>query len=124
MSVLKFDIEFITKEIKMLVLSILLVFTLLKLAFSSEDSFVLIKLITSLVIVFFLPYYLISIYWRDELNFAIRAVISLVIGFIVNGILGYYLGLLGLSVNYNYVIIAIIFYMIGGYISYKYLQNE
>ncbi|MBI2564760.1 hypothetical protein HYV79_02105 [Candidatus Woesearchaeota archaeon] len=121
---MKFDIEFITKEIKMLVLSILLVFTLLKLAFSSEDSFVLIKLITSLVIVFFLPYYLISIYWRDELNFAIRAVISLVIGFIVNGILGYYLGLLGLSVNYNYVIIAIIFYMIGGYISYKYLQNE
>lgn len=110
-------------ELRYVLLSFALFFLLLKIVFYKEDLLVLLKLSSSIFFIFFLPYFYIMYLWFKELNLVERMVFGIIIGLVINGVFSYYLGLIGLSLSYNYIVIGLISYLLSGLIIYKLIRK-
>ena len=112
----------VKKEIVLVFLSFVFLFLLLKIIFYKDETTNILKLSSSIFFLFFLPYFLIMCFWIKELNIAERMIFAIISGLAINGIFGYYLGMIGFNLNHNYLIIALTAYFLGVVLIIKVLK--
>lgn len=90
-----------------------------KIIFFKEDFLVVLRIVFSIFWMFVVPGYFAMFYWSEKLNFAERLVIGMAFSAAIVGILSYYLGLIGLNIQYHAVILPTIIILIGVIINFK-----
>ena len=102
-----------TKELKMLVTTFTLILILLKIIFYNQDFVILARTTWAIFWLFIMPgYFLISI-WAKNTSFLERIIISVPISSCVLGITSYYIGLFGLDLKLQSIILPMAFILTG-----------
>jgi|SRR3989344_842843 len=92
----------------LLLLAVLgLIVIAIKIAYYKESLMVVLRTAATLFWLFILPGYAITVYWRQKLDFLERIVIGTVAALAVTGIISYYLGLLGLKIQNQTVLLPL-----------------
>ncbi|MEK6943342.1 MAG: hypothetical protein AABX00_04735 [Nanoarchaeota archaeon] len=84
-----------------------------KIAFYNESAFNAVKITASIFWMFVLPGFLIMFYWHENLEFIERLVIGTALGLGIMGSASYYLGLIGLNINHQTILLPLSFIVIG-----------
>ena len=72
---------------------------ILKIAYYRESLFVVVRTAVALFWLFVLPGYAITLYWIEKLSFMERIAAGTVAAMALNGIASYYLGIIGLKLH-------------------------
>lgn len=105
--------EIIRKESKYLGMILLALLILLKIAFFRESIISVIKISAVSFLVFLIPGYLLSIRWYDKFHFTERIMVSSFFTITSYGLLGYYLGLIGLHIKHHIYVLPILISALG-----------
>ena len=90
-----------------------------KIVFFKESFLVVLKMVLSLFWLFVLPGFAVMLYWSDKLDFLERFVIGTALGLGVVGVMSYYIGLIGVNVNYHHMIFPILIIGLMGFVLRK-----
>ena len=101
----------------------LISFIILKIAFFKEDFIILLRNVFSLFWLFVLPGYFIMLFWKDKIGFLERFVIGIAISAGVTGIASYYLGLMGLNIEYHSILLPIVLILFGVAVNLKKIRT-
>ena len=101
------------KELSYLLVALIAGIVLFKIAFYNETFINVAKTVASLFWLFILPGYAIMLYWEKSLDFLERIIIGTALGVGLEGILSYYLGLLGLHIKYSAIALPLALIVIG-----------
>lgn len=101
-------VEIIKEEGMYLGIFFIIILLILKVVFYKEEIIVIIKIAFSILYLFVLPGYFITLYWKEKIEFKERIILGVVAAASVVGILSYYIGLLGLNVKYHFILPTII----------------
>lgn len=92
-------IKLARKEIKFAAAAFVAVAIILKIAYYRESSFEVLRTAAALFWLFVLPGYAMTLYWQGKIGFIERIALGAVAAMALNGILSYYLGLAGLKLQ-------------------------
>ena len=92
-------IDELRNELKLLAAAFVAVIIILKIAYYKESLLVVVRTAAALFWLFMLPGYAMMLYWREKLGFTERVVAGTVAAMALNGIASYYLGLIGLKLQ-------------------------
>lgn len=120
----KEDFDAIKRELRHIGLIFLLSLIIFKIAFFKENIVVLLRNVVSLFWLFVLPGYFIMLYWKEQLGFAERFVISIMLSAAVIGMASYYLGLIGLDLRFHSIILPPILMLVGIIIFLKRKEHQ
>ncbi len=87
------------KELGLTAAAFAAVIVILKIAYYKESIFEVVRTAAALFWLFVLPGYAMTLYWLGKIGFIERIVLGAVAALAVNGILSYYLGLVGLKLQ-------------------------
>lgn len=87
------------KELRLIAAAFAAFIVILKIAYYKESLFEVVRTTTSLFWLFVLPGYGLTLYWLGKISFIERIILGAVAAMAVNGILSYYLGLAGLKLQ-------------------------
>ena len=107
------------KELQYIGLLFLIVLIMFKIIFFKENFIVLLRLFFSLFWLFVLPGYFLMFYWKEKLEFVERFIIGIALSVAIIGILSYYLGLLGLHIKFQTVILPLVLIIAGSVFSMR-----
>lgn len=105
--------EQLKKELIYLVVLLVLIIVMLKVIFNKESFFIVLKLALSLFWLFILPGFMIMYLFIDKLNFIERIIAGTVLGMAFVGVLGYNLGIIGVSMKYQIWVLPLTGIVIG-----------
>lgn len=105
-----------SKYIGILFAAALIIF---KIIYFKESFIVLMKIIASLFWLFVIPGYFAMLYWRENLEFAERLIVGILISAAIIGIFSYYIGLMGLNIKYHGYLLPILISLVGGLANIK-----
>jgi len=103
----------IKKEIRLLMLILIVSILALKILFFREELLVITRLILAFFWVFIIPGYIIMLYWKEKLRFYERLIIGVGLSGAIIGISSYYLGLLGVNIKYHTIILPLLYILVG-----------
>jgi uncharacterized membrane protein len=106
-------------EMKSLGIMFIVVLIAFKIAFFKENFIILLRNVLSLFWLFALPGYFMLLYWKNKLDFLERFIIGTSLSAATIGIVSYYFGLLGLNINYHFVLIPLLLIILGFVFSLK-----
>lgn len=109
----------IKKESLYVLISLIVLFSALKIAFIKEDISVLFQLSLSIFWLFVLPGYSIMFYWEEKLGFMERMILGIFISAAIIGVFGYYLGLIGINLKYLNIVLPILMLLFAGLLNSK-----
>ena len=109
----------IKKEFAYTGILFLLMIGIFKIVFFNENLFIVIKIVASLFWLFVLPGFIAMFYWKEQMDFIERLIIGTVLSAGINGIVSYYLGLIGLHIQYHVFILPPVIMLIGAIILYR-----
>lgn len=109
----KESFELIKKESKYMGLLFLIALAIFQAAFFSESFFAVLRTVLSIFWLFAIPGYFAVLYWGDKINFAERVFIGIALSAAIIGIFSYYLGLAGLNVKYDAILLPSLVIIIG-----------
>ena len=96
------------KEMVYIVVLLIVEIVLLKIVFNKESLLITLKLALSLFWLFILPGFMLMYLFIDKLNFIERVIAGTVLGMAFYGVIGYNLGVLGLSMKYQIWILPLV----------------
>ena|SRR3989338_6383413 len=96
-----------------LFIAIIIIF---KIAFYKEDFLTVIRAVLSFFWLYLLPGFAIMYYWSDSLDFIERAIMGAALGMITLGVIGYNLGLFGITMKYHIWAVPFVSILIGALI--------
>lgn len=102
----------IKDEGKHLIYLFLIGIIIFKILFYKEGFLIILRTAFAFFWLFILPGFYLMYCWHKKLNFLERFIIGIPISTSVIGILSYYLGLIGLNINYHGFILPILFLLI------------
>lgn len=105
---LKFKDEMIYTGVVFILLNILM-----KIVFYKEAILNTFKISFGVFWLFVIPGYFLMYYWREELDFFSRLVIGSGISGALIGMLSYYIGLIGLNLKYQAVVLPVIVILVA-----------
>ena len=100
-------------------ITFLVVLIIFKIVFFKQDILSLLKLVSSLYWMFVIPGMFLLFYWEDKIGFLERFIVGILVASSVNGILSYYLGILGLHLKYHGIFLPILIILIGIFVISK-----
>ena len=115
----KEEVTKIKREGISLLFLLLLIIVIFKLVFFNELFSKIISMSLSLFWLFILPGFSIMYYWRASLDFLERLVIGTALGLGIVGSLSYYLGLIGLNIQYHVVLVPSLLILLGLFLSLR-----
>ena len=119
----KENLSKLKKEISYIGILFILFIVIFKIIFFKENLMVVFRMIMSIFWLFALPGYALMFYWNNKLGFTERLIIGIVLSAAVIGISSYYLGLIGINIEYHPVILPPIMIFIGALINLKEIKN-
>ncbi len=84
---------------KILAAAFAAVIIMLRIAYYKESTFEVVRTAAALFWLFVLPGYAMTLYWLGKIGFVERIILGAVAAMALNGILSYYLGLIGLKLQ-------------------------
>ncbi len=113
-------------DVKILAITVVVIFILLKILFFKESITNIIKMEASFYYLFILPGFSLLYYWKKELSFLERFIIGFAVSLTVTSISSYYIGLLGINLNISSWMIPMLIIIAGLFAQvYKYeAKNE
>ena len=84
-----------------------------KIVFYKESLLIVIRVVMSIFWLFVLPGFIVMYYWHEKLEFAERLIIGVPLSTVLVAIPSYYLGLLGLNIKYQGIILPFIVIVVG-----------
>ena len=109
----------IKKESKYIGIILAAALIIIQAIYYKEDFSVVLKIAISLFWLFAVPGYFATLYWHDQLEFAERFVVGILLSAAIIGIFSYYLGLIGLNMKYHAFILPPTIVIIGLMLSIK-----
>ncbi len=97
---------------------------ILKIIFYKQDLFTIIKTSLSLFWLFVLPGFILMYYWREKFDFITRLIIGTTLGMAVIGVIGYNLGILGINLTIQSIIIPALCIALGLFLLSKKQGNQ
>jgi len=107
------------QELAFLIILVVISIILFKVLFYKETLIIILRTILSIFWLFILPGYAIMFYWNSELIFLERLIIGAVAGIAIIGVVGYNLGLLGLSIIYSAILLPLVTVALASFIIWK-----
>jgi uncharacterized membrane protein len=101
------------KELQYIGLLFLIILIMFKIVFFKENFIVLLRLVFSLFWLFVLPGYFLMFYWKEKLNFIERFVIGIALSVAIIGTFSYYLGLFGLHIKFQTILLPLVLIIAG-----------
>ncbi len=92
-------------EVKTLAIAFAAAFAIMKIAYSGESVTVVARTTLSLFWLFVIPGYAMTLYWKEHFGIIERLVAGTVAAMAVTGILSYYMGLMGLKIQNQTIIL-------------------
>jgi len=92
--------------------------------FSKTNILITARLVISLVWISLIPGYGLLLTWRERLTFLEYSVLAAFVGASVTGILSYHLGLIGVNLSSQPILLPLILLMIGIAIEWKVKKHE
>ena len=86
-------------DVKILAITVIVIFILLKILFFKESITNIIKMEASFYYLFILPGFSLLYYLKKELSFLVRFIIGFAVSLAVTSTSSYYIGLLGINLN-------------------------
>ncbi len=96
------------QELSYLAILLVILIILFKILFYKAAFTTILRTIFSIFWLFILPGYAIMSYWHAELSFLERLIIGAVLGIAIIGVIGYNLGLFGLTNIYNAIFLPLV----------------
>ncbi len=93
------------KEIKYLAAAFAAAIIIFKIAYYREGLLEIIKAAASVMWLFVLPGYAMTLYWKENLGVLERLFAGTVTAFAISGIASYYLGIAGLKIQYQTILL-------------------
>ncbi len=84
-----------------------------------NDLILIFRTVFSIFWLSLIPGFYLMYYFVEKTDFIERLIVGTILGFAVNGLFGYNLGLLGIKVNVQVFLIPIITLIIAGFIIYR-----
>jgi hypothetical protein len=100
-------LEELKRELLNIAIAFVAVVILFKIVYYNESIMVVIRMVASLFWLFTLPGMAILYFWKEKLNVAIRILMGTVMGMATVGIASYYLGLIGLNLKYQTLVLPL-----------------
>ncbi|MEK6837330.1 MAG: hypothetical protein AABX69_01650 [Nanoarchaeota archaeon] len=94
-------------ELKLLVIVFAVVAAVVKIAYSKEGIVDVLRVSASLFWLFIVPGYFLTLYWKESLGFMERTVLGSVAAIAIVGITSYYLGLAGLKLQNQTILLPL-----------------
>ena len=94
-------------ELKSLIAAFAVVAVLMKIAYNNEDITDVLRVSAALCWLFIMPGYFLTLYWKESLGFLERIVIGSIAAIAVVGITSYYLGLVGLMLQNQTILLPL-----------------
>lgn len=94
-------------EFRLLIIVFVALIVMLKLTYNKEGVTEVLRASASLFWLFIMPGYFLTLYWRERLGFLERTALGSVAAFAVIGITSYYLGLAGLRLQNQTVLLPL-----------------
>ena len=101
------------KEIKYIGLLFLIALVIFKIAFFKEGFWSLTRNVVFLFWLFAIPGHFLMVYWKDKINFLERFFIGFLFSAAMIGIFSYYIGIIGLNIKYHFVLLPLLFIVVG-----------
>jgi hypothetical protein len=98
-------LETIKKEAKFISAAFLVLTIALKIAYYYESIGKVLLVSASIFWLFVLPGYSMLLYWQDRMGLAERMFLGTIAAFALNGLSAYYLGIIGLKIQYQTIIL-------------------
>mgnify|MGYP001572428986 CR=1 FL=1 len=112
-------------DVKILAITVIVIFILLKILFFKESITNIIKMEASFYYLFILPGFSLLYYWKKELSFLERFIIGFAVSLAVTSISSYYIGLLGINLNISSWMIPMLIIIAGLFAQvYKYEEKN
>jgi uncharacterized membrane protein len=116
--------EIIKKEAANLLILFVVAVIILQIVFFKENMITTIRAAAALFWLFVLPGYALMLYWRERLSFLERAITGMLLGAAIIGVFGYNLGVFGVNVTAQVILLPTVCLIIGGLIIYKKKQGN
>ena len=95
-------------EMLLLLLILAVMVVIVKIAYYREGFISVIRTAASLYWLFVLPGYSLMLYWRKNLGFTERIIMGTVASMALSGLLSYYLGLVGLKIQNQTILLPLV----------------
>ncbi|MCH7902887.1 hypothetical protein IIC68_03980 [archaeon] len=105
--------KLLKNEIGRLAIVLALLIIIFKIVFYKQDIFSTTRTAIALFWMLILPGYALLYYWKDKLEFMERIVIGAAVGAAVTAILGYYLGLVGLHLKFQTIVLPVLMLLVA-----------
>ncbi len=97
----------VRNELKLLILAFVIVAAVIRIAYNKESTTEVLRVSTSLFWLFIIPGYLMTLYWKENIKFIERVVVGSIAALAVVGITSYYLGLVGLKLQNQTILLPL-----------------
>ena len=94
-------------EFKSLIGTFVVVAAVLKIAYNNEGMADVLRVSASLFWLFIMPGYFLTLYWKESLGFLERIIMGSIAAIAVVGIISYYLGLVGLKLQNQTILLPL-----------------
>ncbi len=121
---MKTTLNKLKQELIYLTILLVILIVLFKILFHKETFTIILRTILTIFWLFLLPGYSIMFYWNNKLNFLERLIIGTVLGIAIIGVIGYNLGLIGITIIYHTIFLPIITIAIASFITWKKIKKE
>jgi|SRR3989338_2636410 len=105
------------KESAYLLIAFAAFLIIFKIVFYNESMLNSIKISAALFWMFVLPGFFIMFYWNESIDFIERLIIGTALGLGIIGSASYYLGIMGLNIKYQTIILPLCFILLGIWIN-------
>ncbi len=117
-------IDELKNELKLLAAAFVAVIIILKIAYYKESLLVVVRTAAALFWLFMLPGYAMMLYWREKLGFVERIIAGTAAAMAASGIAGYYLGLIGLKLQNQTLILPAAIVIVSFALAAKFPARE
>lgn len=97
---------------------------ILKMVFYKQDTLTVIRIALSLFWLFVIPGFTLMYYWKEKLDFLTRLIAGTILGIAVTGVLGYNLGILGINLTIQTIILPVLCIAFGLFLASKKNSNR
>lgn len=109
----------VKKELQYIGILFVVALVMFKVVFFKENLIVIFRVVLSLFWLFILPGYFLMLYWKEKLEFIERFIIGIALSLAVVGTLSYYLGLFGLHIKFQTIILPLVLIAAGIWINMR-----
>lgn len=119
----KLDVSVLKKDFSQLGIFLVLFITILQIVFYKESLITTGRVSLSIFWMFIIPGFMIMYYWFEKFSFIERIILGTILSAGIVGIIGYYMGLLGLPTQVHGILIPLAEVGIGSWIISRKLKE-